>query len=680
MSIRAIFLVLSLQVALCATVRADDLDHVRKVVHQYEGSGDIDTLAMALAARDATFYNYGMSDSVLHYTSLDMERLKGFKKWKQYFEVWMYRINTYIYYNNQKSLALREVQAMREESKELDYKYGMGIAYYTMGNVYYCMGSLDESADAYKKGLDILSEITPLPPVIPELYSSYGDVLNEQRKYEQLRELTVRWRTFLEIFIPANELTDSENDIFWFYYDIACAQAALGQNDTRQAEKMLQEAHKHIPLNMDFLERSWLSHMAQLRMKQGSYLEAFQLNNRRMDMVEADEDKYSYIGDLVQRAEILSHLGQHRESALLYRDLYLTFDSINRADTKSQLAEMNTIFQVDELKMQQERELYKLNMQQEREQFRLMMVIVGIIVLALVIFTVFRMMAARRLKKAHDQLQETHDELLTAYDQLEETTAAKERIESDLRIARNIQMGMVPRNFPKRDDLDIYGCMTPAKEVGGDLYGYHLVPANADENKPARLYFCLGDVSGKGVPASLFMAQATRLFRTLAAQEMMPSEIATRINDALSGEDNETCMFVTMFLGLIDLSTGHLYFCNAGHNPPILLKDGKTEFIKMLPNTPIGLFPGLEYEGEEIADISNCPFFVYTDGLNEAENRKQEQFTDERLLEIMEDRPFESCQQTVEMLRDEVERHRDGAEPNDDLTMLCVKVIRQNTK
>lgn len=669
MSLRAIFLVLSLQVSLIATMRADDLDHARNVVRQYEGTSNIDTLAMALAARDAAFYNYGMSDSVLHYTHLDMERLKGFKKWKQYFEVWMYRINTYIYYNNQKSLALREVQAMREETKELDNIYGMGIAYYTMGNVYYCMGSLDESADAYQKGLDILSEISPLPPVIPELYSNYGDVLNEQKKYQQLRELTVRWKSFLEIFIPANELTDSEKDISWFYYDIACTQAALGLNDTQQAEKTLQEAHKHIPLNMDFLEKSWLSHMAQLRMKQGNYLEAFQLNNRRLDMVEAGEDKYSYIGDLVQRAEILSHLGQHRESALLYRNLYLTFDSINRAGTKSQLAEMNTIFQVDDLKMQQ-----------EREQFRLMMVIVGIIVLALVIFTVFRLIAARRLKKAHDQLQETHEQLLTAYDQLEETTAAKERIESDLRIARNIQMGMVPRNFPERNDLDIYGSMTPAKEVGGDLYGYHLVPENPDEKKPARLYFCLGDVSGKGVPASLFMAQATRLFRTLAAQEMMPAEIATRINNALSGEDNETCMFVTMFLGLIDLSTGHLDFCNAGHNPPVLLRNGKPEFIEMIPNAPIGLIPGLEYEGEEIADISNSPLFVYTDGLNEAENRQQEQFTDERLLEIMELTPFESCQQTVELLRDEVERHRDGAEPNDDLTMLCVKVTRQNTK
>ena len=262
-----------------------------------------------------------------------------------------------------------------------------------------------------------------------------------------------------------------------------------------------------------------------------------------------------------------------------------------------------------------------------------------------------------------------------AYDQLEETTTAKERIESDLRIARNIQMGMVPHTFPERDDVDLYASMTPAKEVGGDLYGYLLVPAK-EEGQGDKLYFALGDVSGKGVPASLFMAQATRLFLTLAKQQMMPAEICDHLNDALSGEDNETGMFVTMFVGLVDLQTGHLDFCNAGHNPPVLVGDGTTEFIEMEPNAPIGLWPGLEYVGEEIKDISNRPLFVYTDGLNEAENRQQEQFTDERLLEILQTTPFESSQQTIELLREQVEAHRDGAEPNDDLTMLCVRVIK----
>ena len=672
---KAFLIILCLLGCISMTVQADDNDHIRKLLRDKEKSGIADSIAPVLAARDATFYNYGMSDSVLYYAQQDMDRLKSMKKWKQYYEVWMYRINTYIYYNSQKTMALRDVQAMYDDAKERDNAYGMGIAYYAMGNVYMCMGSLEECVDSYKKGLDILSEMDPLPPVIPELYSNYCDVLNDQKEYGQLKELTERWRSFLDVFIQQhkyydvdkngnkvgkekNRLTYAEQDIMWFYYNIACVQAALGLNETEQAEKLLQEAWKHIPENMEYLEKSWLSHMSQLRMKQGRYVEAYAISNRRMAMVQPGEDKYTYIGDIVQRAEILGGLERYQESASLYKELYHIIDSINRADTKSQLTEMNTIFEVDDLKMKQ-----------ERAQFRLMMIIVGIIILALVIFTFFRIRSARRLKKAHQKLQATHEELQTAYSQLEETTIAKERIESDLRIARNIQMGMVPHNFPEREDLDLYASMTPAKEVGGDLYCYLL---NDD-----KLYFCLGDVSGKGVPASLFMAQATRLFRTLAAQQLMPAQICTQINDALSGEDNETCMFVTMFVGLVDLTTGHLDFCNGGHNPPVILTDGKSEFIDMVANAPIGLFPGLEYEGEEIADISNKPFFVYTDGLNEAENRQKEQFTDERLLEILANTPFVSCQQTVELLREEVEKHRDGAEPNDDLTMLCVKVIRK---
>ena len=350
--------------------------------------------------------------------------------------------------------------------------------------------------------------------------------------------------------------------------------------------------------------------------------------------------------------------------------MYEITDSVNGFETRKALAEMNTILHVDEIKMQEER--------QRAEQQRLGIILISsIIVFSLAIFLFFRIRSARRLRIAHEKLEdahgkleETHQKLLTAYDQLEETTIAKERIESDLRIARDIQMSMVPSTFPDRPDLDLYASMTPAKEVGGDLYGYVL----SDD----KLYFALGDVSGKGVPASLFMAQATRLFRTLAAQGMMPAEIATRINDALSGDDNERGMFVTMFLGLLDLTTGHLDFCNAGHNPPVLIGDGTTEFIEMIPNAPIGLWPEMEFEGEEIADITNRPLFIYTDGLNEAENRQQEQFSDEKLLEILQTTPFESSEKTIELLRDEVEKHRDGAEPNDDLTMLCVKVIRNN--
>jgi serine phosphatase RsbU (regulator of sigma subunit) len=281
--------------------------------------------------------------------------------------------------------------------------------------------------------------------------------------------------------------------------------------------------------------------------------------------------------------------------------------------------------------------------------------------IAFFLFVVFTSIYSYNRRKSAHKLADAHTKLQMAYDQLEETTAAKERIESELRIARDIQMSMVPNIFPDYPGLDIFAAMTPAKEVGGDLYGYLLL-----DNI---LYFCIGDVSGKGVPASLFMAQATRLFRTLATQRMMPDEIATRMNAILS-EDNEQGMFVTMFIGLVNLKTGHLDFCNAGHNPPVF----NGSFINMESNAPIGLWPNLKYEGESIETIKNHIMFVYTDGLTEAENKEQQQFGEDRLLGMLRNNKSNTARQIVMTLKDQVDKHRNGADPNDDLTMMCLKV------
>lgn len=201
-----------------------------------------------------------------------------------------------------------------------------------------------------------------------------------------------------------------------------------------------------------------------------------------------------------------------------------------------------------------------------------------LVIIFFIIYTLHRRRATHRLAAAHNKLEEAHQKLKVAYDQLEETTAAKERIESELRIARNIQQSIVPNKFPEYNGLDLYAYMMPAKEVGGDLYDYLL------DDK--HIYICLGDVSGKGVPASLFMAQAARLFRAMAKQQMMPADIATRLNDELC-EGNENGMFVTMFLALINLETGSMDFCNAGHNPPVL----GDKFMEIETNAPIGLWP-----------------------------------------------------------------------------------------
>ena len=288
------------------------------------------------------------------------------------------------------------------------------------------------------------------------------------------------------------------------------------------------------------------------------------------------------------------------------------------------------------------------------------------LVLIIVFFLIYifhKRKAAHKLAAAHGRLEEAHAKLQVAYDQLEETTQIKERIQSELRIARDIQMSMVPNVFPDRENIDMYAAMTPAKEIGGDLYGYQLL---GDE-----LYFCLGDVSGKGVPASLFMAQANRMFRTLGSEHMKPAAIATRMNNALT-ENNDQGMFVTMCMGLIDLKTGRMDYCNAGHNPPVYGNPPK--FMEVESNAPIGLWPGLEFVGETIDDIRGIPFLIYSDGLNEAENKEQEQFSDERIIEVLSDPSLDNAKKVVLKLMDEVNKHRNGADPNDDLTILSLMI------
>ena len=334
------------------------------------------------------------------------------------------------------------------------------------------------------------------------------------------------------------------------------------------------------------------------------------------------------------------------------------FDSAYIWQKRSSMAEMATIYDTQGKQMQIARQ------QAELSQQRLWGTAAALVLLTtfFIIYSLHRRKAQKRLATAHRQLETAHTQLQTAYDQLEETTAAKERIESELRIARNIQMSMVPGEFPERDGLDMYAEMTPAKEVGGDLYGYIL--------QGDQLYFCVGDVSGKGVPASLFMAQSARLFRTLATEGMMPADIAFRMNNELS-EGNDSFMFVTMFIGLLHLDTGRLDYCNCGHNAPFV--DG--QFLEMQHiNQIIGIEENATFLGETIDDFRGKQLLIYTDGLNEAENLQQELLGNDRLLQVMSTAGSLDSHQVIAKLKKVVEEHRAGADPNDDLTLMCLKL------
>ena len=644
------------------SLETDDIDYQLRCVndllaeahrqgnHQKEGDIRVEKITL--------LYNNDLNDSIYEQVPQTLQYLEKINDWKNYYETWSILIDTYNF-SGKTILGMDEAKKMIDDAEKRHDQYGIGLGHYSLGMVYAMMHNHEEAAQAYQKSIIILSKLNPKPLQLSVVFSYYSEVLDILKRYDTMNAVNKQWRQFLmEYYDYGNNDNGGETKNRWGYYYLSRAQAELGLGHYDEASKMLDEVEKNTTYEGSNLSNLWLFFRAELYKQQKLYNEALSLNDRRLQFLDDNSDPSEVIRVRKQRAEIFESLGRYREAAQMYLDMYNISDSVNTNDTKNKLAEMSTKFHVDDLKMQQAEE-------RARQQRLSIIIIATIIVLALSIFIYFRLRSARRLKIAHEKLETTHQELLTAYDQLEETTIAKERIESDLRIARNIQMSMVPSTFPERPDLDLYGSMTPAKEVGGDLYCYLI-----RDDVPDKLYFALGDVSGKGVPASLFMAQATRLFRTLAAQQMSPAEIATRMNDALSGDDNEQGMFVTMFLGVADLTTGHLSFCNAGHNPPIL----GTEFIDMIPNAPIGLFPGLDYEGEEIDDIRGRQLFIYTDGLNEAENNEKDQFGDDHLLDIMATHQFSSAKETIEYLKAEVEKHREGAEPNDDLTMLCFTV------
>ena len=271
------------------------------------------------------------------------------------------------------------------------------------------------------------------------------------------------------------------------------------------------------------------------------------------------------------------------------------------------------------------------------------------------------------MKILHDSFEYMQKSLVDYIDKLEKTTANKERIESELRIARNIQMGMVPKifpPFPEREDLDIYAKLIPAKEVGGDLYDFFI--------KDNKLYFIVGDVSGKGVPASLVMAVTCRLFRTVADNFYTPAKIMKALNEALS-ENNDSNMFCTAFIGILNLKTGFMQYCNAGHNAPVVLaSSGEVKFMEVNPNLPLGLFSDFPYEGQECDITKDTSLLLYTDGVTEAENMANALYSDIRLLDLLRNQWKNQPQTIADAVMDDINKHANGAEQSDDITIMCI--------
>ncbi len=271
------------------------------------------------------------------------------------------------------------------------------------------------------------------------------------------------------------------------------------------------------------------------------------------------------------------------------------------------------------------------------------------------------------MRQLHDSFEYMQKSLNLYISELRETTSTKERYESELTIARNIQMHMVPTDFPVSENVSLYALLHPARQVGGDLYDFVV--------KGDDVYFAIGDVSGKGVPAALFMAVTRSAFRFLGGLQLTLSELMKRINNSLC-DGNTMNMFVTLFAGHINLKTGQMWYCNAGHNPLVLIHaDGRPEYMRVASNLAMGVFSGFEYQEDEITLEKGSRLLLYTDGVTEAENIEKAQYGEERLLSFAQSvAASDTSEQVVDHLMASVKEFTGDAEQNDDITIMTISI------
>ncbi|MCD4824192.1 MAG: SpoIIE family protein phosphatase [Phycisphaerae bacterium] len=256
-------------------------------------------------------------------------------------------------------------------------------------------------------------------------------------------------------------------------------------------------------------------------------------------------------------------------------------------------------------------------------------------------------------------------------EELTKITSEKERIESELKIARRIQMGILPKiapPFTEGKEFKIYAAMKPAREVGGDLYDFYFL-----DDK--HLSFVIGDVSGKGVPAALFMVMAMTFIKSTAKIIKEPEEILSQVNKALM-HDNASCMFVTVFFGILNIETGQIYYSNAGHNMPLVLRKGKDpEFLESDTGCALGAFEGVTFKKGKLDLAPGEALYMYTDGVTEAMNRDNEEFSEESLKEKLRSHKDDSIKKMVEGTFRGIESFSQGTPQSDDITVLVLRYL-----
>ena len=517
--------------------------------------------------------------------------------------------------NPQKGLKVAE--EMRDYAKEHDSKYGIITALYTQANMSVNVGMDDRAVKLCKQAIEYKNQY--LPKVnFTHLYWMLAKInLVKFRREEALEAL--------EKCQQEPDLTPYQQmNILAYKCEAAfCKEpvdSILFMTNYTELQKMIKKTGK----TSEFFTSQNI-HYAELT---GQYDKMLELAHQKPNKVLRYEGIYKAYRDM----------GRWKEAFDTLHLYVFARDSVRTDETRKQI-EMSSL-ELEAARAENEAQTLRM----EKQQLTFSALVVGL--LALAIFLGLYLWSRHR-----------------AAMRLAEMKAEQERIQSELHIAREIQMSMVPAEFPKFEGLDMSAFMNPAKEVGGDLYDYFI--------RDEKLFFCIGDVSGKGVPSAMVMSVILSMFRAFSAHENNPAHIMQAVNEA-SCRGNDSNMFVTIFIGVLDLPTGRLRYCDAGHDAPMVMTEGKWVMLDVIPHLPVGVFEDVKYGMQETQMNPDSTIFLYTDGLTEAKNHKRKQFGINRVGEVLAANSQLPPQQLLKAITNKVHEFVGDAEQSDDLTMMAV--------
>lgn len=380
---KGFFIIAALLMTLCISANdADNKESKRRIDHLCE------------------LYNSDLNDSLILQAPLDMAFHQDNQCWEHYYETWMHLVNTYTFMGKVNT-ALQEVKLMHADATRRNDHYGLALANYAMGNTYQNMGYLDEAINCYQQSVQHIKESEATGETLNDIYSYYCDALNSQKQWEKMQEITAQWKVAIDR-LTAEETKDSlvkhSSDIWYAYYYLACAQQHLGLNRLPEAKADIDEAEKR-DKDGGFVSLSILFYRAQYFLQAKDYQQAYEYNTQRLEKSKLVDDLSSRLLIYQQRAEIMKGLGRYDEAAEMYNQAYQLSDSIYKKDARTQINELNTLFHVNELKM--ERRL---------QQGRNIIIIFAIIVVALVILVGYGYWMNYRLRRKNDELAEARDQ------------------------------------------------------------------------------------------------------------------------------------------------------------------------------------------------------------------------------------------------------------------------------